>query len=160
MSFGDLERLVYQGNVEGLQAYLDDHDDTPIETTYEPYTLLQKKKQAEALTLLMNDPRFVFDDLFVSRMFYFSTGLIHETVWRHPKMKHILEGAESMSEYFYRRYPKPTWSQSAGLGNRFFQADNVILYLKRQDAKRVLRRFSRQWLAKTKTTLENAIQSG
>ena len=150
MSFGTLERLVYNGDLEGLQAYLDSHDSSPIQTDYEPYTLLQKKKQAAALRMLMDDPRFVFDDLFVGRMFYFSTGLTHRTVWEHPKMKHVLEGAKSMTEYFYRRYPKPTWKQSAGMGQRFFHADNVIQYLKRQDAKRVLSRFSRRWLAKTK----------
>jgi hypothetical protein len=142
MSFGELERLVYSGNLEGLRNYLDALDDSPIITDYEPYTQIQKKRQAAALNMLMDDPRFVFDDRFVGRMFYFSTGLTHRVVWEHPKMKAILEGASSMSEYFYRRYPKPTWRQSAGIGQRYFQADNAIRCLRKEDTKRTNQRLA------------------
>jgi hypothetical protein len=74
--------------------------------------------------------------MFVGRMFYFSTAITQRTVWEHPRMKDILKGAEYMSEYFFRRYPNPTWKQSAGMGQRFFQADNAIRYLRREDTKK------------------------
>ena len=165
MTFGELERLLYNGNPEGLRNYLDSHDDSPITTEHEPYTAIQKKRQVACLQMLMDDPRFVFDDRFVGRMFYFSTGLTHRAVWEHPKMKAILEGASSMSEYFYRRYPRPTWTQSAGIGQRYFQADTVIRYLRKEDARKKNQRlafvvyprlvkFIRSWLQKQRVSTQ------
>ena len=155
MSFGDLERLVYSGNLEGLRSYLDSHDNSPIRTEYEPYTHIQKKNQARALTMLMSDPRFVFDELFVARMFYFSTGLTHETIWQHPKMKKLLERTKSFTNYFFEQYPNATWKQTAGIGQRFFLSDRVIQYLRKQDNRRLafvlypaLVRYARIWLQK------------
>lgn len=159
MSFGSLERMVYHGDLESLRNRLESLDDSPIHTTFEPYILIQKKKQAEALTILMDDPRFVFDEVFVGRMFYFSTRLVQRTVWNHPKMKDILAGAPSMSEYFFRKYPKPTWTQEAGIGQRYFHADTVIHALRREDTKQknqriafllypALKQFVHRWVQK------------
>jgi hypothetical protein len=136
MSFGELERLVYSGNLEGLRNYLDSLDESPITTDYEPYTQIQKKRQAAALNMLMDDPRFVFDDRFVGRMLYFSTHLTMRTVWEHPRMNDVLKDVTYMSDYFYRRYPKPTWTQSAGIGQRYFQADNAIRSLRKEDTRK------------------------
>lgn len=133
MTHDTLGKFLYAGDAEGLQHYLDTYEGTQIQTEFEPYASLQRTKQLECLTILMDDPRFVFDDLFVARMFYFSTHLLQRTIWKHPRMKAVLQGAPSLSAYFHMRYPKPTWNQSAGLGQRFFHADNGIRYLRKAD---------------------------
>lgn len=136
MFSNQIETLVYKGDIEGVKELLLCHDQSPIEFEREPYTAIQKKKQAAALTVVMDDPRFVFDDIFVGRMFYFSTGLTMQTIWRHPKMKRLLETNSTMSDCFNARYPTPTWKQMAGIGQRFFQADNAIRYLQKEDVRK------------------------
>lgn len=136
MASKEIVRLILKGDCEGLRTFLDTSFEEGVELDYEPYTMIQRKAQVDALKVLMDDPRFTFDDRFVGRMFYFSTGIVQRAVWEHPRMKKILEGSPSMTEYFYRRYPNPTWKQSAGIGQRYFRADSVIDYLRREDAKK------------------------
>jgi hypothetical protein len=132
-----LVSLVYAGNSGTLAKFLANYpQDTPLIWAAEPYTNIQGKRKAKCLQMLCDDPRFQFDHLFISRMFYFSTKEVHEILYRHPRFKNLMKDTKSFMEFFWKNYPG---GQTAfmGMSQRYIQAERVITYIKKKDNTRV-----------------------
>lgn len=54
---------------------------------WEPYATLQRPTQLEAITIVMDDPRFRFDARFVAGCCYFTPPLLRKRVLSHPRAK-------------------------------------------------------------------------
>jgi hypothetical protein len=132
-----LVSLVYGGNSETLAKFLGNHpQDTPLIWAAEPYTNIQGRRKAKCLQILCDDPRFQFDHLFVSRMFYFSTKEVHQVLYRHPRFKNIMKDTKSFMEVFWKNYPGGQ-TNFMGMSQRYIQADRVVAYMKKKDNQRI-----------------------
>lgn len=104
----------------------------------EPYCNLQKRSVLKVFQLVINDPRFVFDDLFIARQFYFSAGQGRTIVIKHPKFMKILRAREHFIEYFYERYGPDANRTHLGMLQRYLQAENAIRYWNKQNRFRIV----------------------
>jgi hypothetical protein len=152
MSFGNLERLVCHGDIEGTRNYLTSLEETTILWDWEPYTNIQKTRQVKAMQLVLNDPRLVFDHIFIGRMLYFSTRQLQDLVGNHPRTRDLLSKMSFMEAYD-KDYPVKTWKIDAGIGQRYLHGDRNLRYVQKKQHRRVifylkpaLRRYIRRWL--------------
>jgi hypothetical protein len=111
--------------------------DATLLMEWEPYCNLQRSNAVRVLKLIINDPRFVFDDLFVARQLYFSAGQSRDIVMRNPKFLRILRSRKYFSEYFYERYGKNAGQTHVGMLQRYLQAENAIRFWSKQNRWRV-----------------------
>ena len=127
-----LYSLIASGKSASVRKYLEDlPSDARIELEAEPYCLYQRKAQIQALTLVLNDPRFCFDDLFVARNLYFSTGMIHDALETHPRILALAAAHPSFVHYFSIRY-KGIEHKWQGMLQRYLQADRSIRMVRKR----------------------------
>lgn len=133
----NIMRLVYQGKYDEMKKFL---EDLPKETRFfiedEPYCNLQKKIVCKTFKLVINDPRFVFDDLFVARQFYFSSGESREIVMEHPMFAKVVLARKSFMEYFYERYGVNGGVTHIGMCQRYIHAERSIYFWKERRNKK------------------------
>lgn len=99
----------------------------------EPYCNIQHLPSLRVLKQVINDPRFVFDDLFVARQLYFSAGKSRSVVMRHPKFLQVLRARKYFIDYFYERYGKNANITHVGMLQRYLQAENAIRFWNKQN---------------------------
>jgi hypothetical protein len=85
---------------------------------------------------VLDDPRFIFDDIFVARQFYFSAGQGREIVMKHPKFQKIVKGRKYFMDYFYERYGDNAGTTHVGMLQRYIQAERVIQFWKEEQKKK------------------------
>jgi hypothetical protein len=126
VSIGPLFREEYEN-----MKYTLDHEIPPSSKLLledEPYCNLQSKKSLKLLKLVINDPRFVFDDLFIARQLYFSAMPSRTVVMKHPMFLKVLRARRRFLDYFYERYGEDANVKMVGMLQRYLQAENAIRY--------------------------------
>ena len=89
---------------------------------WEPYVTLQNSRQFEALSLVMDDPRFRFDARFVSGCCYFTPHTLRKLVLRHPKAKRWVVNPERFETDYIRECLKGSIRYNQGLMSRLYDA--------------------------------------
>lgn len=100
--------------------------DTQIVYEHEPYTAIQSEESVKAFQTLLQDSRFVIDDLLLARCFYFSTRQLHSLLLEHPLCQKILTRYPSFLQYFEPRYANAPSGTRTGMYQRYFQANSII----------------------------------
>ncbi len=86
---------ILAGDTEGVKKLLKAAPSTAvIGWHWEPYANLQRKRQFEALTLVMDDPRFRFDAEFICGSCYFTPHDLRRLVIKHPRARHWVRDPE------------------------------------------------------------------
>jgi hypothetical protein len=112
--------------------------DTKIIFEYEPYCNIQTKKSLKTFQLLLDDPRFVFDDLFIARQLYFSAFKSRNLVMKHPRFLKVVNARVNFTEYFYERYGENGGRYHNGMYQRYYQAQKAIQYWRKENLKRLV----------------------
>lgn len=130
-----LSALVVRGEYEKMKQAFD--VELPTDATflfeYEPYCSIQSRASLKTFKLLLDDPRLVFDDLFIARQLYFSAHKSRELVMKHPKFLKVVRARHHFMDYFYERYGEKANITHVGMLQRYLQAENAIRYRKKQD---------------------------
>lgn len=133
-------KLIYSGDYSQMKNALD--YDYPSEASLfllgEPYCTLQDKKVLEVFKLVLDDPRFVFDDLFVARQLYFSAPKSRNLVMKHPKFVKVVRSRKNFMDYFYERYGPYADRENVGMLQRYIQAEKAITHWEKKMQFRVL----------------------
>lgn len=133
-----LPGIIYGGKYDELKAELERlPKDAKITFEDEPYCNIQRRASLKAFKLLINDPRFVFDDLFIGRQLYFSALPSRELVMRHPKFLKIVRARARFMDYFYERYGPNANRTHVGMLQRYLQVENAMRYRAKQDRLRL-----------------------
>lgn len=118
-----LVSLIYSGEVDELRVFLARWpEDKALIFAAEPYCVIQGKRKKECLQILCDDPRLVFDDIFVGRMLYFSTRECHQVVGNHPRLWKLMAGKKSFCDFIKDR----NFQGWQGMYQRYYQAERVI----------------------------------
>jgi hypothetical protein len=129
---------IFRGDYERLKEELETiPEDANLVFEIEPYCNIQSRPALKTFKLLLDDPRFVFDDLFVARQLYFSSAKSRKLVMNHPKFQTILKGRVHFTEYFYERYKNAPEGTKLGMYQRFYQASRAIRAWKRENFQRL-----------------------
>jgi hypothetical protein len=134
MLIGPIIRGQYNQMKEALDTKLP--KDVKLYLEDEPYCNLQGRAVIRTFKLLMDDPRFVFDDLFIARQLYFSAAQSREAVMNHPKFKKVVQARNSFMEYFYIRYGANANITEVGMLQRYIQAERSIAQWKEENKKK------------------------
>lgn len=119
--------LIIRGEYERLKEELETiPDDVKLVFEMEPYCNIQSRASLKTFKLLLDDPRFLFDDLFVARQLYFSASKSRNLVMNHPKFLSVVNGRVHFTEYFYERYKNAPEGTKVGMYQRFYQASRAI----------------------------------
>jgi hypothetical protein len=120
---------------------------------WEPYAILYSTSQFEALTLVMDDPRFRFDARFVSGCCYFTPHSLRKLVLRHPRARGWVVKPETFETDYIRECSAGSIRYSQGLHDRMYYAKNDIysanrLYQKTQRKRLafILYPFLKSWI--------------
>lgn len=125
---------VIRGEYEKMKQILEDAPkDAQLVYEHETYCSVQSRAALKTFKLLINDPRFVFDDLFIARQLYFSALSSRELVMRHPKFLKVVRARPRFMDYFYERYGPDANRTHIGMLQRYLQVDNAMRYRKKQD---------------------------
>lgn len=128
---------IYQGRYDDMKDILEKlPKDVKIFIEAEPYCNLQQKSVCNTFKLVLDDPRFVFDDLFIARQFYFSASQGREIVMKHPKFQKVVKERKYFMDYFYERYGDRAGTTHVGMLQRYVQAERVINFWKEQQKKK------------------------
>lgn len=92
----------------------------------EPYTAIQSEDSVKAFETLLQDSRFVIDDLLLSRCFYFSTRQLHSLLLEHPLCQRILTKHPSFLHYFEARYAFAPPGTRTGMYQRYLQTNSIV----------------------------------
>jgi hypothetical protein len=128
-------RAIIRGDYEKMKYTLDNEvpNDATLLLEDEPYCNIQDRNSLRVFKLIINDTRFVFDDLFIARQLYFSAGKSRAVVMKHPKFLQILRARKYFSEYFYERFGKDANRTHVGMLQRYLQAENAIRFWNKQN---------------------------
>lgn len=125
--------LVYKGDYVAMKKELEQlPQDVSLLIEDEPYCAIQQKSVCNTFKLVLHDPRFVFDDLFVARQFYFSSGPSREIVMKHPKFLSVINKKKYFMDYFYERYGSNAGTTHVGMLQRYIQAERVIQFWRKR----------------------------
>ena len=126
---------ILRGDYESMKKSLlyEFPTDATLHIEWEPYCEIQRCNALRVFKLIINDPRFVFDDLFVARQLYFSAGQSRSVVLKHPRFLQILRSRKYFSDYFYERYGKNAHQSHVGMLQRYLQAENAIRFWTKQN---------------------------
>jgi hypothetical protein len=125
-----LRELIAGGDVDGMRTFLKETGSSVIFQLHhwEPYAAIQKDTQVETLRLLLDDTRFLFDDLFTARALYFSTPQLNRAILRHPRIAQLALGYQkSFMEYFDKRFRYG----APGMDQRYIHAINKIACIRK-----------------------------
>lgn len=131
MLIGPIIRGQYDQMKEALETL---PKDAKLFLEDEPYCNIQSKAPLKTLKLLLDDPRFVFDDLFIGRQLYFSAPKSRDLVMNHPKFAKVVCERPSFMDYFYERYGEDGGMKHVGMVQRYIQAERCITYWKKRRA--------------------------
>jgi hypothetical protein len=125
---------IYRGNYDAMKEALETKcpKDAKLYLEDEPYCNIQSRSAVRTLKLVMDDPRFVFDDLFIARQLYFSAAPSRDAVMSHPRFAAIALAYPSFTEYLYKRYGENAGITQVGMAQRYYQADRAIQQWKRE----------------------------
>jgi hypothetical protein len=134
-----LSAVIVRGEYDKMKQCLE--SDFPKDATlffeYEPYCTIQSRASLKTFKLLLDDPRFVFDDLFIARQLYFSAHKSRELVMKHPKFLKVVRERSHFMDYFYERYGEKANITHVGMLQRYIQAENAIRYRSKEDRVRL-----------------------
>jgi hypothetical protein len=124
---------IYRGNYDAMKEALEKSlpKDAKLYLEDEPYCNIQSRSAVRTLKLVMDDPRFVFDDLFIGRQLYFSASPSRDAVMSHPRFPAVALAYPSFTEYMYKRYGENAGMTHVGMAQRYYQADRAIQQWKR-----------------------------
>jgi hypothetical protein len=130
---------IVRGEYEKLKEVLknESHKDATLVFDYEPYCNIQSRQSLRTFKLLLDDPRFLFDDLFVARQLYFSSSNSRNLVMNHPKFRNVVNGRIHFTEYFYERYDNSEGTK-VGMYQRFYQAERAIKLWRKENLQRLV----------------------
>lgn len=128
--------LILRGRYDQMKETLDSRvpSDTPLYLDTEPYCSIQSNASLDTFALLLEDDRFVFDDLFICRQLYFSALPSRNLVMNHPKFAAVVYARASFVDYMYERYGKDARWKHDGMAQRYIHAERTIRYWKRRRA--------------------------
>jgi hypothetical protein len=132
---------IYRGNYTAMKDTLE--NEIPKDATFilegEPYCNIQSKAALRTLQLVLDDPRFVFDDLFVARQLYFSAGGSRDLVMNHPRFVAVATAHTSFIDYLYIRYGKDAGVKHEGMAQRYYHAElNIRKWKKKKQNSRIV----------------------
>lgn len=127
---GPIIRGQYDQMKEALDVTLP--KDAKLYLEDEPYCNIQSKASLKTLKVLLDDDRFVFDDVFIGRQLYFSAPKSRDLVMNHPKFAQVVHARASFMDYFYERYGPDGGMKHVGIVQRYIQAERAINYWRRQ----------------------------
>lgn len=126
--------ILYSGKYDALKASLASlPSEAKLFFEAEPYCTIQEKASLQTMKLLLDDPRFVFDDLFIGRQLYFSSGALRKLVMSHPKFLKVVRARKSFLDYFYERYGSNANRTHVGMLQRYLQVENLLQYRKKRN---------------------------
>lgn len=130
--------LILKGDAIGFKKVLEELPaDAKLIFEFETYCAIQRRSAVKAFKLLLDDPRFVFDDLFIARQLYFSALPSRELVMRHPKFLKLIRAKRNFMEYFYERYGPNANMTHVGMLQRYLQVENALRYREKQTRMRL-----------------------
>jgi hypothetical protein len=131
---------VMKGDYESMKNSLlyEFSTDATLLIEWEPYCTIQRPNALHLLNHIINDKRFIFDDLFIARQLYFSAKQSRDVVMRNPKFLQILRSRNSFTDYFYERYGTNAKVSHVGMLQRYIQAEKAICRWNKQNRWRLL----------------------
>lgn len=130
--------LILKGDAKAFQKVLEDlPSDAKLIFEFETYCAIQRRSAVKTFKILLDDPRFVFDDLFIARQLYFSALPSRELVMRHPKFLKIVRARRSFMDYFYERYGANADRTHVGMLQRYLQVLNALRYREKENRMRL-----------------------
>lgn len=136
MLMGPIIRGEYEKVKNGLDTQFPKDGKLMIED--EPYCNLQGRQTLRTFKLILDDPRFVFDDLFIARQLYFSAPSSQNLVMKHPKFRNVVNARAQFTEYFYERYGNAAAGTQVGMYQRYYQAERAIRFWQKQNRQRLV----------------------
>ena len=138
--FKILQGPILRGEFDKLKRALDVEFPTDAKLFFEaePYCNIQSRAALKTFKILLDDPRFVFDDLFVARQLYFSAPASRNLVMKHPKFRKVVNGRVHFIEYFNERYANAPEGTQIGMYQRYYQAERAIKFWRKENLQRLV----------------------
>jgi len=127
-----IRKLLLAADSEGLKAYLNETKLTTFCLGDCENLPMDGPMRRATLKILMDDPRFEFDGVFITDMVYFSSVKMRQLIFSHPRCRHLLEKHGSFSRIFRAQFgPYSDLPKLIGISSRYSHADHVYKGWKR-----------------------------